>query len=80
MCLGDCCLKEGVRHAAIEAGLRLVSAELAALKASLGEPVAWIYTSKLAGSQKFMTRFASDLSTYQADKVTKLYAITKDKP
>lgn len=37
------------------------------------EPVAWIYTSKLAGNEKFMTRYASDLSTYKADQVTPLY-------
>lgn len=37
------------------------------------KPVAWIYTSKLAGNQTYITRFASDLTTYKADKVQPLY-------
>jgi hypothetical protein len=37
------------------------------------KPVAWIYTSKLAGNQTYITRYASDLSTYKADKVTPLH-------
>lgn len=38
------------------------------------EPVAWMYTSELAGNQRYITRFQHDLTTYKADKVWPLYA------
>ncbi len=37
------------------------------------EPVAWMYTSTLAGNQQYITRFQHDLTTYKADKVWPLY-------
>jgi hypothetical protein len=37
------------------------------------EPVAWMYTSRLAGNQQYITRFQHDLTTYKADKVWALY-------
>ncbi len=37
------------------------------------EPVAWLYTSRLAGNQQYITRFQQDLTTYKADKVWPLY-------
>lgn len=37
------------------------------------QPVAWIYTSKLGGHEEYITRYASELTTYKADKVTPLY-------
>ena len=37
------------------------------------EPVAWMYTSRLAGNQQYITRFQHDLTTYKADKVWPLY-------
>jgi hypothetical protein len=36
-------------------------------------PVAWMYTSRFAGYDRFVTRFQSDLDTYKADKVWPLY-------
>ena len=46
-------------------------AEIARLEAA--EPVAWMYTSRFAGYDRFVTRFQSDLDTYKADKVWPLY-------
>ena len=46
--------------------------ELEALK-SEQEPVAWMYTSKWKGNERFITRFQTDLSTYKADEVWPLY-------
>jgi hypothetical protein len=43
------------------------------LKMHEGQAVAWMYTSKLAGNQVYMTRYQTDLSTYKADKVTPLF-------
>lgn len=37
------------------------------------KPVAWMYTSKWASNQTYITRDALDLTTYKADKVTPLY-------
>ena len=42
------------------------------------EPVAWMYTSKLAGNQRYFTRFQTELSTYKADKVWPLYTHPKE--
>jgi hypothetical protein len=33
------------------------------------EPVAWMFTSKWKGNERFFTRYQSDLTTYKADKV-----------
>jgi hypothetical protein len=40
------------------------------------EPVAWMYTSKLAGNQQYITLFQHDLTIYKADKVWPLYTTT----
>lgn len=59
------------------ADLDRVDAALAQARAEQAGPVqaatAWMYTSKLAGHQVFLTRYASDLTTYKADKVTPLF-------
>lgn len=51
-----------------------------ALPAPQAKPVAWIYTSKLAGNEEFMTRCVYDLSTYKADRVTPLYTNPAKQP
>ena len=49
----------------------------AALKESFAqpeqEPVAWMYTSKWKGNERFITRYQSELTTYKADEVWPLY-------
>jgi hypothetical protein len=42
-------------------------------QAAQQEPVAWMYTSRFAGNQKYITWFQHDLTTYKADKVWALY-------
>jgi hypothetical protein len=37
------------------------------------EPVAWMYTSKWKGNERFITRYQSELTTYKADEVWPLY-------
>jgi hypothetical protein len=36
-------------------------------------PVAWMYTSKWRGNERFITHFQTDLSTYKADEVWPLF-------
>jgi len=58
-------------------GTEWYDSAITALKAALEqpeqEPVAWMYTSRLAGNQQYITRFQHDLTTYKADKVWPLY-------
>jgi hypothetical protein len=46
-----------------------------ALEGQLQEqkPVAWMYTSKWRGNERFITHFQTDLSTYKAEEVWPLY-------
>jgi hypothetical protein len=44
-----------------------------ALVQPVQEPVAWMYTSKLKGNERFITRYQSELTTYKADEVWPLY-------
>ena len=37
------------------------------------KPVAWMYTSKWKGNERFFTYYQTDLSTYKADEVWPLY-------
>ena len=37
------------------------------------KPVAWVYTSKWRGNERFITRFQTDLTHHKADKVWPLY-------
>jgi hypothetical protein len=37
------------------------------------KPVAWVYTSKWRGNERFITHFQTDLSTYKAEEVWPLY-------
>jgi hypothetical protein len=41
--------------------------------APVQEPVAWMYTSKWKGNERFITRYQSELTTYKADEVWPLY-------
>jgi len=62
---------------ALEQSKQNTTDSIAALREALAqpeqEPVAWMYTSRLAGNQQYITRFQHDLTTYKADKVWPLY-------
>jgi hypothetical protein len=59
---------------AIDTDMRdAITALKVALEQPEQEPVAWMYTSRLAGNQQYITRFQHDLTTYKADKVWPLY-------
>jgi hypothetical protein len=59
-------------HKALRAALAQQQAESVVDKEQ-AEPVAWMYTSKWKGDERYITRFHHDLTTYKADKVWPLY-------
>jgi len=62
-------LKNEREHAAVR--------EIERLREALAQPeqrpVAWMYTSKWKGNERFITHFQTDLSTYKADEVWPLF-------
>lgn len=55
---------------ALEAALE---AESVVKQSLTTEPIAWMFTSKFSGTQRHITRFQDELTTYKADKVWPLY-------